>query len=249
MRKTHVTIVLSLLLILAALLLQRWVGGTREGFQGSTLPTGTQTVTDFVIYSNMNTIAEKLPFLHTSFTDVNLYDTASLTSPLTMAPTGTPSSTINLRNLITSDSVNKLIVFKLKTAITGPIDQTAVDALNDASTNLFGAPGKIAFKTTNGNLYPSIVLPAPTTPTPPATPPATPSTPADDYYNSDDPTDTTLYYIKTVSGATTKYTVNTATINTAACGKTIPTITNTKIPAATLAAITTSQPATCTDLP
>lgn len=248
MRKTHVTIVLSLLLILAALLLQRWAGGTREGFQAATLPTGTQTVTDFVIYASLNKIMDKLPFLHTNFTEFNAYPINGLTTPLTMMPTTVTPTRTDLR-LIAGDGVEKLYSFKLKSAITGPIDQTAVEALNNASSALFDGPGKIAFKTMNGNLYPSIVLPATAAPAPtPATPPATPTTLTDGFYKSDATTDTTLYYIKTVAGTTTKYTVNTATVNTAACGKTVPT-TGTTTTAASLAAITTSQVATCADLP
>jgi hypothetical protein len=247
MKKTHVTIVLSLLLIVAALLWQRFVdSGTVEGFQ--TLPTGSQTVTDFVIYSDMATIMEKLPFLHTNFNELNMYETAGLTSPLTMMPTSTPTSTINLRNLITSDTTPSLISFKLKSSITGPIDQTAVDALNSASTSLLGSAGKIAFKTSNGNLYPSIVLSSGASSTVANGGSSATTPPADGYYTTDAPTTFSKLYVKTVSGTTTLFFIPNA-INTSACGKIIPTTVTNLLPAATFATLTNTQVATCTDLP
>jgi hypothetical protein len=153
MRESHYVIGIALLLLVLALI---W-GPAVEGFQtAAPLPTGTQTVTDFVIYAPMNTIAEKLPFLHSNFTIVNSYATTGLTPPLTMIPTTGATKFMDMRELITSDNVPKLYSFKLKSAITGPIDQSAVDALNSASTTLFGATGKIAYLTSNGNLFPSI---------------------------------------------------------------------------------------------
>jgi hypothetical protein len=268
-KNTLYVIGISLFLIVVALIWRPNV----EGFQTSTLPTGSQTVTDFVIYSDMNTIMEKLPFLHTNFTDINIYETSALTGTLTMMPTTVTPTTISLSNMITNNSVPKLYSFKLKSSITGPIDQSSVDALNNASTSLFGATGKIAFKTINGNLYPSIMLPsaaaAPTTSSTSATPstssaPATSSTseasstsstpttmsPTDDFYKSDDPTDMNIYYLKTVAGVQTKYTIP-STVNSTACApKMVPEYASAKTLAADiLAAITPTMTAACTDLP
>lgn len=132
----------------------------KEGFQ-TTLPTGSQTVTDFVIFADMNTIVEKLPFLHTNFTNVDKIDMTGLSTPLTSFPeTVAKTSFMNLNSLIPSDNVQSLYRFKLKAAIVGPIDKAAVDALDAASQSMFGAPGKIAFRTSGGALYPSIALPA-----------------------------------------------------------------------------------------
>lgn len=154
MKETHYVIGVSLFLLVLALIWRPTV----EGFQAAStpLPTGTQTVTDFVIYAPMNTIAEKLPFLHTNFSIVSSYATTGLTSPLTMIPTSGATEVMKTSDLIPSDNQPKLYTFKLKTAITGPIDQSSVEALNYASESLFGAKNKIAYLTSNGNLFPSI---------------------------------------------------------------------------------------------
>lgn len=155
MKRAHVILVISLALLLLSLVFGKRV----DGFQNP-LPTGNVTITHFVIYSSLNTIIEKLPFVHSNFTKVSSYDTANLSlvnGKVVQTPTGNPALFKDMSNLVPGSGERKMWAFELKESIVGPLDQSSIDALEDASKQLFGSVGKIAFRNNLGRLYPSIV--------------------------------------------------------------------------------------------
>jgi hypothetical protein len=218
-----------------------------DGFQDATtnpLPQGTVTITHFVIYASLQSIIEKLPFVHSNFNRVSSYNTTDLAvqnGKVNQTPTTTPAEFKSLENLVPSSPDRKLWAFELKQQIVGPLSQSDVDALMDASNQLFQNKNKIAFRTSTGRLFPSIE--------PDARDVASATTIQDGYYKSStDTTDTKLYYVRTVSGSTTKVVVQPTLTCT---GKTIPTYASATqtLTAAQLAAATGSADAVCADLP
>jgi hypothetical protein len=161
-----------------------------EGFQAN-LPTAAVTITGFVIYSNINTIMQKIPFVQSSFSDVFKYDPTTLTSPVASL-SGTGTLFQNLTNLVTSDAVDSLYSFKLKSVITGMITQTEIDTLNNVSKELFGTTGRIAYVTSTGALFPNIVLPTAVTSTATSIGSSTGTTPLANKYYKDN--SNTLYF-------------------------------------------------------
>lgn len=154
MKRAHIVLVVSLALLLLSLVFGKRV----EGFQNP-LPTGNVTITHFVIYSSLNTIIEKLPFVHSNFTKVASYDTANLSlvnGKVVQTPAENPALFKDMSNLVPGSGERKMWAFELKESIVGPLDQSSVDALEDASKQLFGSTGKIAFRTNLGRLFPSI---------------------------------------------------------------------------------------------
>jgi len=120
--------------------------------EGFTLPTSQVTIKGFRIYASMKEIADKLPFVHTSFSQIKVVGGGN--SPWD------PGS-------LTTDIVTKLYEFILIKPISLRLNDSMMTNIQAASTQLFGNPDAIGYLVTDGTVYPttSTVLKAPPTTT------------------------------------------------------------------------------------
>jgi hypothetical protein len=120
--------------------------------EGFALPATQVNIKGFRIYASMESIAAKLPFVHTSFSQITVVGGGE--SPWD------PGS-------LTTDSTPRLYEFKLKTPQLLRLTENMMTNIQAASTQLFFRPDAIGYLASDGTVYPttSTALTAPPPPT------------------------------------------------------------------------------------